>query len=296
MSHSYIGRRVRYVGSTNAYLTKNKPYNIIDYFEPPIRLIERQPWDAYTSGPKMKLVEDCGRSNWYYVDESFEWVVEEKEEKMFTKRQIIKCIDNQDNYLTIGKYYEVESMSTKSNEVTVVNDRGEKFTYPLSKFETADSNEKKLQDLLAKANEGRKALVELYQLAPKRLMSRSPTFKKEFQPYKDYMSPKLMEYSLAEKVKLEPFYLSLNNYKVELVKNTFGEVQIKVGCKQFYIKELKRVLNDLIFMNCDWSDFNQNSAVQARDNATATRIGIKYGGNHLTWADAEILYNKIKDL
>lgn len=94
------------------------------------------------------------------------------------------------------------------------------------------------------------------------------------------------DYTLFQQPRLIPFTLPNSQYAVRLENS-----HIYVGCHRANLKHLKLGLNALLF---------QNQSEYAADLVgvyiKATKDGIWHSKGTLTWADAELLYYRIKDL
>lgn len=142
-----------------------------------------------------------------------------------------------------------------------------------------DGVEAELQRLLSVANEGRAAAHRLHELAPDRVEWSNS------EPYKGKGLNLTLRLRPQAPV-LEPFTLPESGYKVN--HNSSDKV-LSVGCQHFSFEELRHILYCLV-------QRNQSEVVTEKRAYQATRTGILTAGGNITWADAELLFNKIMDL
>jgi len=90
---------------------------------------------------------------------------------------------------------------------------------------------------------------------------------------------------LKPKPSFKPYTIESTGWEVRLIHSVSD---IAIGCKPFQVPDLQAALRALLDGEYSW--------VSGNLRFNATRKGIDYEGHTLFWADAEELYEKIKDL
>ena len=135
--------------------------------------------------------------------------------------------------------------------------------------------DKLIQELIDRANEGRKALEGLFEIMPDQVQIKSEQDENIWKPLK---SLKKLEYRIKENKPVETYKTS----EGWLVEYRPDRQEIRVGCKIFIAAYLRNHLRDLIKNNLDRSGV-----------LIATKAGIKCGPNMLSWEESEKLYEYV---
>jgi hypothetical protein len=191
----------------------------------------------------------------------------------------VRWTDGDGTYWSHNGIYEIVDVTEHYYAITSNRNRSTAL-YPATanQFElVVEGTEARLQALLKKANEGRDAAQELYKLAPKRLeWSDEHTLEPQDLLFRFQLAPL--------KPAFKPFTLPDTRHKVTLD----GHV-LHVGCRRISASNLKEALYNLLTLAA-----SSHRIPGLELQATRTGIWTEYGS--ITWADAELLYDKIKEL
>jgi hypothetical protein len=238
-------------------------------------------------------VDSNGIANGWHED-NFELVKEEKVMKFAVGDQIIAIKSSSAGSFVKGHRYVVKGYYGK--DVRVVNDSkgSTENGWHEDNFELIPAWDN-LQILVDAANAGLKAIAELDKCSS---LIEGFDIKNQV-TLSDYYSPIETinkhvargylngSYALrvTPKPAFEPFSVG-QGWDVGVI----GTSVLKVGCKKYNLPQMVSILYDLICLDKGVA-YNQNG------NFTASKTGIKDGANNsITWAEAEKLYNAIKDI
>lgn len=162
------------------------------------------------------------------------------------------------------------------------------YGFSVRAFELVSEAKSELEQLVETANAGLQALIKLEP------MRKKLKWKNYRLPYVDVGGSSRIFNAIADREgdlvlgivsepKFTPYKTKDEGYEVKLEENI-----IYVGCASFSLETLKAALRALLYDN----------AVQAykSEDFRATRNGITHPKGSITWASAEELYEKIKDL
>lgn len=209
--------------------------------------------------------------------------------KEFKKGDKIKCIyadGMAENKVQLkkGSVYIVHRVTV--HHIYTTESTGDNWLH--SRFELV-TGEDALQKLIDRANDGVLAIDELYKNHQANIVSvyadKSPitTPYELFKFWGDkvasgYGSGSIRIVKKSDANLVEPF--SLSKHKV-----TLKDGKVQVGCQEFDLRYLLAGLKSLI--EFDAKEYN---------GFTATRSGVTYQSDKVSWADAELLYSKLKGL
>lgn len=200
--------------------------------------------------------------------------------------------------ITKEKVYEVldvDSFDIKHSCVTIEDDNGSQHSVREFRFKKVEKDDDlDLKELLKKANEGRKALIELYKLAPDRLTGGSMGMRTS--PFRN--EPTDVTYSLLKKSTAPPFEFS------KWLATPKANGILEIGCRRFLVSSLRTALKKVL------SEGNSSVVVRGeimsgniRFDVTRTGVMDRVPGREkgigsilLTWKELEFLHSKLKDL
>lgn len=149
------------------------------------------------------------------------------------------------------------------------------YYYELAPNET---NELYLQDLIKKANEGSLAEQELRKIAVDKLQWKN-SLKKDWIQATESTFSGIYEYRLKPKSRI----FTCQAWEVTITNDT-----IKIGCKSENLEFFMKQLNGLVKGNASNRTF-------AGSIMSATKKGIEYNGNLLTWENADQLLKELEN-
>jgi hypothetical protein len=180
--------------------------------------------------------------------------------------------------LTPGVIYTVKTIDDNGIALVETGQHG----YSDFRFERVDAVSR-LEELVAAANVGRKAILELMEIVGYANVEWSLDGK-EWKPFQGGGSP--YQYRLREK----SFPLKLiGNYEISMAD--LGKHSLKIGCKTFLIAKL---IEGLLRLGNNEPSYSWSVGAVGY-TLNATRRGIQCGDGEITWAQAETLSNALQD-
>lgn len=188
----------------------------------------------------------------------------------------IRCIDVQSNsrYLTKGKIYTVLSYDSDLDTVCVIADDNTSHNFFPYRFELVEQDA--LDVLIARANDGMRAIEQLVKYHDHEL----ETDHKDFTKVSSWFEPIQPTFRRKAPPLPAPFTLKDSLHSVQCIDAS----TVKVGCQTFRFDQLRQGLFLLIREDC-----SEYSSIEGPYNLSASKRGVSYGGNSITWADAEQL-------
>jgi hypothetical protein len=217
---------------------------------------------------------------------------------MFRIGDKVRCIDTKhyedDNFIFLNKEYEVINVDGRSDEyalMTVRNSEGSNCRLWKSRFELVSASKTEKDELQTLIDDANKGLIALYKLKPRIDEVKAMNMLENIEQTPAVLSGETFTIVAKEygeqrwklvktsKNTLQPFMLG--KYEVSQTK----EGGIKIGCQVHELAKAKNLLKSFLA-----------GGMSSHKGFVLTRTGIIHDGEELKWADAETLYEKIKDL
>lgn len=194
----------------------------------------------------------------------------------------VRCIDATNS---CGRLKETEIYMVAEVQESFIRLKNIENWFDPTRFEKSETQKQpsELEQLVATANAGLAAYYELYQNHRGEIEIESFLIQCRWEPIcsNHNIGAKLRTLRIKPKPKFEPYIIDSTGWQVELD----DENTIHLGCQSFNVTWLKQGLQALIDRN--YSRY---------ESLHATRSGVTRDEKTLPWADAEELYNKLKEL
>jgi hypothetical protein len=231
-----------------------------------------------------------------------------EEAKKVKKGQLLIYLDNSMRPYLKSQIVEstLDGLSNmRSIMIKYIDDRGEELEdgWPLIKFALLPQNSE-LEELVKKANEGRKAILKLAKKYPNKvqfdrvmdtgiLNEERNVFVQHLNKYGDFEI-------IPEKPKFEPF-TTKEGWRVAL-KHKYDNDYVAIGCRKnigtgnlgtyaYNAAVLKRVFRAIIRKNCNHYTDSESTA-----KFEATKNGIRQNKEILNWDDAERILKQLEEI